>query len=163
MTTKLYNKKILISQYRASDISRGHEIPQNSQKNAQNNVKFTRNHIKYLSVQHLWNLSWLLGLFTRHTLANLSWNFIQETSKQRFSAKFTRKYPRNQMIFLWICPWKSCEIWLFSLCNLSEALSNRCLCICENGVLGITYMQMSTITRGPHKKPVRFAWFWSIR
>ena len=91
MTTKLYNKKILISQYRASDISRGHEIPQNSQKNAQNNVKFTRNHIKYLSVQHLWNLSWLLGLFTRHTLANLSWNFIQETSKQRFSAKFTPK------------------------------------------------------------------------
>ena len=93
MTTKLYNKKILISQYRASDISRGHEIPQNSQKNAQNNVKFTRNHIKYLSVQHLWNLSWLLGLFTRHTLANLSWNFIQETSKQRFSAKFTPKIP----------------------------------------------------------------------
>ena len=37
---------------------------------------------KYMSVRHIWNLSQLLGLFTSCKLANLSWNFVTETSKQ---------------------------------------------------------------------------------
>ena len=41
---------------------------------AQNTAKFTRNFTKYMSAQHIWNLSWLLGLFTYCKLANLLWN-----------------------------------------------------------------------------------------
>ena len=51
-------------------------------KNTQNSLKFVRNHIKYVSVHHIWNLCWPLGLFTWCQLANLSWNFVTETSKQ---------------------------------------------------------------------------------
>ena len=47
-----------------------------------NTVQFSRNLIKCLSVQHIWNLSQLLGLFTCSKLANLSWNFVTETCKQ---------------------------------------------------------------------------------
>ena len=36
-----------------------------------------------MSVQHIWNLSQLLGLFTCRKLANLSWNFVTERCKQR--------------------------------------------------------------------------------
>ena len=39
--------------------------------------------MKYMSVQHIWNLSQLLGLFTCRKLANLSWNFVTEMCKQR--------------------------------------------------------------------------------
>ena len=37
-----------------------------------------------MSVQHFWNLSQILGLFTCscHKLANLTWNFVAETCKQ---------------------------------------------------------------------------------
>ena len=35
-----------------------------------------------MSVQHIWNLFQLLGLFTRCKPANLSWNFVTETCKQ---------------------------------------------------------------------------------
>ena len=52
-------------------------------KNTQNTGKFGRNLIKYASVQHIWNLSQLLGLFIFRKLANLSWNFVSETCKQR--------------------------------------------------------------------------------
>ena len=52
-------------------------------KNTQNIVKFGINLIEYMSVQHFWNLSQLLGLFTCHKLANLSWNFVTKTCKQR--------------------------------------------------------------------------------
>ena len=37
---------------RAFDILHGHGA-----------AKFRRNLIKYMSIQHIWNLSWLLGLF----------------------------------------------------------------------------------------------------
>ena len=43
-------------------------------KNTKNTAKFGRNLIKYMSVQHIWNLFQLLGLFTCRKLANLSWN-----------------------------------------------------------------------------------------
>ena len=59
--------------------SQSHEI----HKNTQNTVKFGRNLIKYMSVQHIWNFSQLLGLFTCRKLVNLSWNFVTETCKQR--------------------------------------------------------------------------------
>ena len=36
-----------------------------------------------MSVQHIWNLFQLLGLFTGRKLANLSWNFVTERCKQR--------------------------------------------------------------------------------
>ena len=52
-------------------------------KNTQNTAKFGRNLIKYMSVQHIWNFSQLLGLFTCRKLVNLSWNFVTETCKQR--------------------------------------------------------------------------------
>ena len=52
-------------------------------KNTQNTTKFGRNLIKYMSVQHIWNFSQLLGLFTCCKLLNLSWNFVTETCKQR--------------------------------------------------------------------------------
>lgn len=48
----------------------------------QNTAEFARNVIKYMSVQHIWNLSQPLGLFTCRKLANLSWNFITEMSNQ---------------------------------------------------------------------------------
>ena len=51
-------------------------------KNAQNTAKFSRNLIKYMSVQHIWNLSQLLGLFTCRKLTNLSWNFVTEMYDQ---------------------------------------------------------------------------------
>ena len=52
-------------------------------KNTQNTAKFGTNLIKYMSVQHMWNFSQLLGLFTCCKLVNLSWNFVTETCKQR--------------------------------------------------------------------------------
>ena len=52
-------------------------------KTTQNTAKFGRNLIKYMFVQHIWNFSQLLGLFTCHKLVNLSWNFVAETCKQR--------------------------------------------------------------------------------
>ena len=36
-----------------------------------------------MPVQHIWNSFQLLGLFTCCKLANLSWNFVTETCKQR--------------------------------------------------------------------------------
>ena len=48
-----------------------------------NTTKFGRNLIKYMSVQHIWNLFQLLGLFTGRKLANLSWNCVTERCKQR--------------------------------------------------------------------------------
>ena len=47
-------------------------------KNTQNTPKFGTNLIKYMSVQHTWNFSQLLQLFTCRKLVNLS-----ETCKQR--------------------------------------------------------------------------------
>ena len=51
-------------------------------KNIQNMAKLDRNLAKYISVQHSWNLSRLLGLITCSKLANLSWSFVTEMSKQ---------------------------------------------------------------------------------
>ena len=72
-------------QVRASNISRSrgaaksHEI----HKNAKNTPKFGRNLIRYMSVQLIWNLFQLLGLFTCHKLPNLSYaDFVTEMCKQ---------------------------------------------------------------------------------
>ena len=48
-----------------------------------NPAKFGRNLIKYMSVQHIWNLFQLLGLFTCRKLGNLSWTFVTESCKKR--------------------------------------------------------------------------------
>ena len=45
-------------------------------------MKFSRNLIKYMSVEHIWNLFKLLRLFTCRKLANLSSNFVTEMCKQ---------------------------------------------------------------------------------
>ena len=57
-------------------------------KNVRNTAKFARNLIKYLSIQHIWNLSRLLGLFICQKLANLPWSFITTMRKQ--CSKITR-------------------------------------------------------------------------
>ena len=75
---------------------------------------------------------------------------------QRSLRKYLRKSCKISQFFREFFPENPVKFNFF-LCDLSEALPNRCLCICENGVLGITHMQMSTITRGTHKKPVRLA------
>ena len=59
--------------------SRSREI----QVNPRNPPKFGKNLNKYMSVQHIWNLFQLLGLFTCCKRANVSWNFVTETCKQR--------------------------------------------------------------------------------
>ena len=50
--------------------------------NVRNTAKFARNFIKYLSIQHIWKLSRLLGLFNCRKLANLPWNFITTMREQ---------------------------------------------------------------------------------
>ena len=52
-----------------------------SPRNSQKRTKY-RNLIKYMSVQHIWNLYQLLGLFTCRKLTNLSWNFVTEMYDQ---------------------------------------------------------------------------------
>ena len=58
---------------RPAKFTKTRKIPRNS----------GRNLITYMSVQHVWNFSQLLGLFTCCKLVNLSWNFVTETCKQR--------------------------------------------------------------------------------
>ena len=83
-------KFLVASSYNVNDEARSHGFwyfaPSQSReihKNTQNTAKFGRNLIKYMSVQHIWNFSQLLGLFTCRKLVNLSWNFVTETCKQR--------------------------------------------------------------------------------
>ena len=52
------------------------------QVNPRNLAKFARNVTKYMSAQHIWKLSWILGLLTCCKLANLPWNFVTAVSKQ---------------------------------------------------------------------------------
>ena len=66
---------------RASDISRCRRAAKF--RYPWNPAKFGKTLIKYMSVQHIWNLFQLLGLFTCCKLVNLSWNFVTETCKQR--------------------------------------------------------------------------------
>ena len=47
-----------------------------------NPAKFARNLTKCMSAQHIWKLSWLLGLRTCCKLANLPWNFVTAACKQ---------------------------------------------------------------------------------
>ena len=56
----------------SSKSAKSHEI----HKNTRNPTKFARNLTKYMSAQHIWKLSWLLGLLTCWKLANLPWNFV---------------------------------------------------------------------------------------
>ena len=65
---------------RASDISRCRRAAKF--RYPWNPAKFGKNLIKYMSVQHIWNLFQLLGLFTCCKRANLSWKFVTETCKQ---------------------------------------------------------------------------------
>ena len=52
----------------------------------QNTAKFSRNIIKYMSVQQFWNLSQLLGVFTCLKLQNLCQNFVAEMCKQQLGS-----------------------------------------------------------------------------
>ena len=67
-------------------------------KNTRNPAKFARNLTKYMSPQHIWKLSWLLGLFTCCKLANLPWNFVTAASKQH--PKTTRRSQIETQVFL---------------------------------------------------------------
>ena len=62
---------------------------------AHNTAQFVRNNIKYVSVQHIWNLFQLLGLFSCCKLANLSGNFVTETCKQHPETTLHRLYYEN--------------------------------------------------------------------
>jgi len=66
--------------------TKSHEI----HKNTKNTAKFSWNLIRYMSVQHIWNLVQLLGLFTCRKLANLSSNFVTEICKQHPVTTTTR-------------------------------------------------------------------------
>ena len=44
-----------------------------------------------MSIQHIWNLFQLLGLFTCRKLATLSWNFVTETCKQLLGVDYVAK------------------------------------------------------------------------
>ena len=81
---------------RASDISRGRGAANSESaksreihKNTRNLAKFARNLTKYMSPQHIWKLSWLLGLLTCCKLANLPWNLVTAASEQH--PKTTRR------------------------------------------------------------------------
>ena len=76
---KNYYITILLNYFTRVLIFRAVTGPRNSQKHA----KFARNLIKYMSIQHIWNVSRLLGLFNCRKLANLSWNFVTAMSNQR--------------------------------------------------------------------------------
>ena len=82
---KLFVTALIKQGFRYFARSRSSEI----HKNAKNTAKFGRNLIKFMSVQHIWNLFQLQGLFTCRKLAKLSWNFVTETCKQR--PKTTRR------------------------------------------------------------------------
>ena len=82
---KNYYITILLNYFTRVLIFRAVAGPRNSPKHA----KFARNLIKYMSIQHIWNVSRLLGLFNCRKLANLSWNFVTAMSNQRL--KTTRR------------------------------------------------------------------------
>lgn len=63
-----------------------------------NTTTFARNPTKYVSVQHIWNLSWLLGLFTCPKLENLSWNFV--TACTRSEKTFLWHHTDCEMLFV---------------------------------------------------------------
>ena len=65
---KNYYMTILLNYFTRVLIFRAVAGPRNSQKHA----KFARNLIKYMSIQHIRNVSRLLGLFNCRKLANLS-------------------------------------------------------------------------------------------
>ena len=67
---------------RASDISHGCRAMKFTKpsKILQNSVEILSN---TMFVQHIWNFSQLLGLFTCCKLVNLSWNFVTKMCKQR--------------------------------------------------------------------------------
>ena len=69
-------------------------------------MKFARNLTKYMSKQQIWTLSLLLGLFTCHKLANLSWNVVTATNKQQ-SKTATSQWPlcKNWPRFKTLCHW----------------------------------------------------------
>ena len=68
-------------------------------------AKFGRNLVKYMSVQHIWNFSQLLGLFTCRKRVNLSWNFITETCKQHPETTRHRLCCEKLGTSHWLCHW----------------------------------------------------------
>ena len=103
--------------------------------------------LKALPLVHFWSVLLLkeqMMTSVRKTLKMLVWSvqnclipseiylennpkighFFTDCFLVRFAPKTRKKFPRNRLIFLRICPLKSREIWLF-LHDLSEALHNR--------------------------------------
>ena len=79
-------------------------------KNTLNTAKLARNLITYMSIQHIWNLSWQLGLCSCCKLANLSWNFTTTSN-----IKHTQVISANLSISSEICPENSYKISCFLL------------------------------------------------
>ena len=71
-------------------------------KNTQNAAKFARNYIEYMSVEHIWNLSWLLGLLG-HILSIVSQRSLPRKFPRKHLAKKGRFYcefvPKNPAKF----------------------------------------------------------------
>ena len=86
-------------------------------KNMQNTAKSHRNHTKYISVQYIWNLSWLLGLFTCCKLANLSWTFVTAMSNN------IQNLPGILRLMLWKTGY---SLWLRANYNLCCQKEPRC-------------------------------------
>ena len=62
------------------------------QVNPRNPAKFAGNLTKYMSAQHIWKLSWLLGLLTCCKRANLPWNFIVTAASKQHPKTTRRSY-----------------------------------------------------------------------
>ena len=65
-------------------------------QNMQSTMNFTSNHTNYMSVQSIWNLSWLLEPFACCKIASLSFNFVTAKSKH---------HPKTTGHLLWLCHW----------------------------------------------------------
>ena len=71
-------------------------------KNTLNTAKLATNLITYMSIQHIWNLSWQLGLCSCCKLANISWNFITTKSNIKHARVISTKF----INFYWNLPRK---------------------------------------------------------
>lgn len=82
-------------------------------RNSQKHVKFARNLTKYMTGQHNWNLSWLLGLFTHRNLEIWSLPRVNNVPKLLgVLGLMLRNWPRCKKLCHWRisrvdCCWKS--------------------------------------------------------
>ena len=79
-------------------------------------MNFTSNHTNYVSVQSIWNLSWLLEPFACCKIASLSFNFVTAKSKH---------HPKTTGHLLWLCHW---HIFLSALLSKWWSLFKRTSC-----------------------------------